>query len=397
MGRIGIYGGTFNPPHVGHFLGAQYALEALALDKLWMIPCHIAPHKAMPANTPSPRQRMDMVSLGLEDGRIEVSPIELDRQGTSYTWETVAQVRKLYPEAELFLLMGTDMFETFPRWKNPERIYREATLAVLCRGDKREKETITSVKRALEEKGARIVILDNPVTEISSSNLRRMLAFDCAKAYLPEKVMSYIQTNGLYGVGRNLRALPIEELEQVVTGLLKPNRVAHVLGCRQTAVELARIYGADEVDAARAALLHDITKALDGPLQLTLCREYDIMLDTFSSQNPKTLHALTGSLVAQRIFGEGKAVVDAICCHTTGKADMSLLEKILYVADYMEPNRIFPGVEQLRSLAYTDITRALQLGLEMTLDMLRSQKREISPQSLDALRFIIKGTENPNG
>lgn len=397
MGRIGIYGGTFNPPHVGHFQGAQYALEALALDKLWMIPCHNAPHKAMPLDAPSPRQRLDMVSLGLGDARIEASPIELDRQGTSYTWETVAQMRKLYPEAELFLLMGTDMFETFLRWKNPERIFREATLAVLCRGDKRGKETVTSAKRALEEKGARIVILDNPVTEISSSDLRRMLAFDCAKAYLSEKVMSYIQTNGLYGTGRNLRALSIEELEQVVTGLLKPNRVAHVLGCRQTAVELARLYGADEVDAARAALLHDITKALDGPLQLTLCREYGIMLDAFSSQNPKTLHALTGSLVAQRIFGEGKAVVDAIRSHTTGKADMSLLEKILYVADYMEPNRNFPGVEQLRSLAYTDITRALQLGLEMTLDMLRSQKREISPQSLDALRFLTKRTENPNG
>ena len=80
--------------------------------------------------------------------------------------------------------------------------------------------------------------------------------------------------------------------------LLKPNRVTHVLGCRETAVELARLYGVDETDAARAALLHDITKALSGDLQLTMCHSYGTMLDKFSLKNPKTLHALTGSLVA---------------------------------------------------------------------------------------------------
>jgi nicotinate-nucleotide adenylyltransferase len=164
--------------------------------------------------------------------------------------------------------------------------------------------------------------------------------------------------------------------------------VAHVLGCRDTAVELARHWGADETDAARAGLLHDITKALDGPHQLTLCREYGIVLDAFSNKNPKTLHALTGSLVAQRIFGENDAVVSAIRHHTTGKADMNLLQKIIYVADYMEPNRDFPGVEQLRHLAFTDLDAALKLGLEMTLELLVQQGREVSPESLEALAFL---------
>ena len=143
----------------------------------------------------------------------------------------------------------------------------------------------------------------------------------------------------------------MEELEQVVVNLLNPNRVKHVLGCRDTAAEMARIWGVDETDAARAGLLHDITKALDGPLQLTLCSEYGKVLDEFSENNPKTLHAFTGSLVAQRIFGENDAVVAAIESHTTGKPAMNTLEKIIYVADYMEPNRDFPGVEELRHLA----------------------------------------------
>ena len=109
------------------------------------------------------------------------------------------------------------------------------------------------------------------------------------------------------------------------------------------------------------------------------------MLDTFSAQNPKILHALTGSLVAQRIFGENEAVVNAIRHHTTGRAGMSLLEKIIYVADYMEPNRDFPGVEELRHLAFSDLDAALQLGLEMTLSMLQSRGAQISAASLEAL------------
>ena len=121
---------------------------------------------------------------------------------------------------------------------------------------------------------------------------------------------------------------------------------------------------------------------------MTVCQEYGKILDAFSRKYPKTLHALTGSLVAERIFGENEAVVSAICCHTTGKADMNTLETILYVADYMEPNRSFPGVEKLRELAYTDLTAALKLGLEMTLEHLKDQGSEVSPESREALAWL---------
>ena len=180
----------------------------------------------------------------------------------------------------------------------------------------------------------------------------------------------------------------MEQLEQVVVSLLKPNRVAHVLGCRDTAVALAKHWGVDENDAARAGLLHDITKALDGPLQLTLCRCYGRVLDDFSLRYPKTLHALTGSLAAQRIFGENEAVVSAIECHTTGKAAMNMLEKIIYVADYMEPNRDFPGVEELRHLAFSDMDAALRCGLKQTLAHLNRQGAEVSPASREALEYL---------
>ena len=389
MERIGIYGGTFNPPHLGHFRGAEYALEQLRLDRLLMIPAHTAPHKESSPEQPSPQQRLRMVQLGLGDREdIVASDLEIARGGISYTADTVEQVAALCPGATLYLIIGTDMLCQFENWREPERILKYATLAVLCRGEKDEKEAIEKAMPKLTAMGAKVELLQNPITSISSTDLRRLLAFRCASDFLPQPVEEYILRNGLYGSTKSYRHLPIEKLQEVVVSLLKPNRVAHVLGCRETAVELARLYGADETDAARAALLHDITKALDGQLQLTMCRSYGTMLDKFSLKNPKTLHALTGSLVAERIFGENEAVVDAIRCHTTGKADMNLLEKIIYVADYVEPNRDFPGVEELRHLAYTDITKALKLGLQNTLNLLRQQQREISPESMEALFFL---------
>ena len=227
-------------------------------------------------------------------------------------------------------------------------------------------------------------------TAITQEQLRRLLVFRCADEFMTAETEALVRETALFDPAEHFCCLALSELEEKVVGLLKPNRVAHVLGCRDTAVELARLWGADETDAARAALLHDITKALDTDMQLALCRAYGAPLDAFSKQNPKTLHALTGSLVAHRIFGENQAVISAIRCHTTGKANMNMLEKIIYVADYMEPNRDFPGVEKLRNLAYTDIDQALRVGLETTLSMLRQQGKEVSPESAEALAWLAK-------
>ena len=387
MERIGIYGGSFNPPHLGHIRAARWAVDTLGLSKMLVIPCNISPGKPLPADPVENEQRLQMLQLAIQNTpKLELCDLEIARGGVSYTCDTVEQLRREYPDAELILCMGSDAFAHFETWKDPQRIIANASLAVSCRG-KRSDDT-QAVQQRLEAMGARIYVLENPVTQISSTQLRRLLELRCGDGFLEPKVAEYIQMRGLYGTNVNHRHLPMERLEKVVISLLKPSRVNHVLGCRDTAVELARRWGADETDAARAGVLHDITKALDGPLQLTLCSEYGIILDEFSENNPKTLHALTGSLVAERIFGENQAVVDAIRWHTTGKADMTLLQKIIYVADYMEPNRDFEGVEQLRHLAFTDLDAALKLGLEMTLSMLKDQGRQISPESQQALAWL---------
>ena len=389
MANIGIYGGTFNPPHIGHIRAACAAVSALQLQKLLLIPDRIAPHKVMPMGTPQPQQRLQMVRLYAgDDPSLEVTDLELKREGPSYTYQTVEQLRKQYPDDTLYLLIGTDMFLTFLQWKNVDYLLQNVTLGVFYRGQKGEAEAIARHKEEMERRGAKVVLIQNAIVDISSTQLRRLLVFGCAGEYLSKSVLEYIHSNQLYGTGENYKGLSQAQLAEVVIQLLDPKRVNHVLGCRDTAVELANHWGVDETDAARAGLLHDVTKALDGPLQLTLCREYGIVLDAFFTKNPKILHAYTGSLVAERIFGENEAVVDAIRWHTTGKADMTLLQKIIYLADYIEPNRDFPGVEKLRELAFEDLDKAMILGLETTLAHLKNQGSEVCPDSRDALAYL---------
>ncbi|MBQ3000116.1 MAG: nicotinate (nicotinamide) nucleotide adenylyltransferase [Oscillospiraceae bacterium] len=388
MERIGIFGGTYNPPHLGHMGAAIYGKTALNLDKLYLIPSYISPHKELPVGSPTPQQRLKMVTLGAEDTDLTVSDMELCRGGASYTYETVLSLRQQHPNAMLFLMMGTDMFLTLDHWREADLLLSQVTPVVFYRGDKGERAQIEEKKAFFAAKGISAIVMENPVTEISSTQLRRMLVFDCAAPFLNEKVHRYILQNKLYGTGENYKNLPIPELERVVCTLVKPNRVAHILGCRDTAVELAKRWGADETDAARAALLHDITKALDGPLQLTLCDQYGMVLDDFSRAYPKTLHAHTGAMVAERIFGENERVVSAIHSHTTGKAGMNILEKIIYVADYMEPNRDFDGVDALREAAFTDMDKAMVMGLEMTISLLIKEGKAISKASQEALQDI---------
>ena len=135
--KIGIYGGTFNPVHTGHIHAAKQAVEILGLTKLLMIPDRIAPHKEIPAGSPTPEQRLEMLELAVAgEEKIRVSDIELKREGKSFTYLTVEALAELYPGAELYLLMGTDMFLSFHTWRNPERITAKAALAVMYRGEK---------------------------------------------------------------------------------------------------------------------------------------------------------------------------------------------------------------------------------------------------------------------
>jgi nicotinate-nucleotide adenylyltransferase len=170
--------------------------------------------------------------------------------------------------------------------------------------------------------------------------------------------------------------------------MLKPKRVPHVAGCEQEAVRLAQRWGEDVYDAAAAGILHDITKKLSTEEQLILCDKYGIIIDMSVAGTDKTLHQITGAAVAYHEFGVSEKIRDAIRWHTTGKPKMTCLEKIIYLADYIEPNRCFDGVEHIRALSYESLDAAMEDGLRMTMEDLTSRGNPILEVSAQAYEWF---------
>ena len=386
MKRIGIYGGSFNPPHIGHIQAAKQAVEVLNLDKLLVIPAGIAPHKDMPDNTPTPRHRLDMLRLTLADcPEIEVSDLEVNREGPSYTWETIQHLKEMYPEACLILFMGTDMFLSIDTWKHPEIILANATLGVFYRGDKGEAKAIEEKKAELEQRGAKVEVVQNVAIPISSTQMRRQLAFRCAGEFLPEGVLDYIRENRLYDTRTDWKNLPMDQLEQVVVSLLNPNRVKHVLGCRDTAAELARVWGTDETDAARAGLLHDIGKAIDHEMEGThvalgveFARKY--------REKEEIIHAIEahhGDVEAKTIIAYLVQAADAISAARPGARRENLENYIKRLEKLEEITGTYPGVEK---------SFAIQAGREVRVMVKPEQVSE--DQMVILARELAKRIEN---
>ena len=397
MAKIGIYGGSFNPPHLGHILAAKEFQRALELDQLIFVPAATPPHKVLAPDSPDGETRMHLLEIAAADLPFAtIDDLELHRDGPSYTVDTLREMRAKYPNDELFLCMGTDMFQSFDSWYQPDQICTMAKIAMAHRADCDE-DALKELAHSFEEKfGAAPVLIPNTFMEVSSTQVRRLLILGGAEDFLAPAVLEEIRAKGLYGTGRNRKNLPFDVLKEESLALHKKSRIAHVMGCSQTARELALIHGADPDDAERAGILHDITKALDGRDQLRLCDKYGIVISDFDRAHTKLLHSVTGAEVAERVFGENDAVVQAIRWHTSGKADMTTLEKIIYIADYMEPNRDFPGVEKLRELAAADLDAAMLMGLEMTAEHLQRQGAIMGIHSLEAIAFLKERKDRTN-
>lgn len=395
--KIGVYGGTFNPPHLGHVTAARAVFELLKLDLLLVVPDRQPPHKTLPEGSPTPEQRLEMTRLAAEQlglgEKVRVLDVELKREGRSYTSETLAQLKEQYPEDELWLLMGTDMFLTLQSWHAPEKILSLAGIAAFGRTEA-DTEELFSVQREYLYRTypqARIFTLTIPgVVDVSSTELRAMLAQGKGGHLLPPAVYGCILREGLYDTRADLKHLPLRTLRPVALSYLKYKRIPHVLGTEQEAVRLAERYGADVRKAQVAALLHDCTKKLDMEQQLALCRRYGIRLDELEQKALKLLHSKTGAAIARDVFGVDDEIYRAIWWHTTGHANMTLLEKIIYLADYIEPFRDFPGVDKLRSVCYKDLDEGLLLGLEMSIEEMTNMGNPVHHATIEA-RDALKG------
>ena len=395
--KIGIFGGTFNPPHLGHITAAREAFALLGLDRLLLIPVGLPPHKELPAGSPTAAQRLEMTQLAAEatelGDRVEVLDLELRREGRSFTSDTLEALKAQYPEDELWLLMGTDMFLTFQMWHEPEKILSLAGIAAFGRTEEDTEELFSAQRDYLYRTypQARIFTLTIPgVIDVSSTELREKLAKGEGGNLMAPAVYGYILREGLYNTHADLKHLSLSHLRPVALSYLKYRRIPHVLGTEQEAIRLAERYGADVEKARRAALLHDCTKKLDMPAQLALCEKYGIQLDELEQQALKLLHSKTGAAIARDVFGVDDEIYSAIWYHTTGHAGMTTLEKIIYLADYIEPSRDFPGVDTLRKVCYEDLDKGLLLGLEMTIEEMTAMGNPVHRATLEA-RDWLKG------
>jgi len=205
--RVGILGGAFNPPHIGHLVCAQEALVQLELDRVVFVPVGEAPHREL-EDDPGAEARLEMVELAIDgDERFSTSRIEIEREGPSYTVDTLEQLRAEAPGEELFLILGGDQAAALAAWHEPEQVLERATVAVLERLSWGRNAIGIKIGRL---RGAEAVrYLDMPLMQVSSSMVRRRVRKGLPIRYLvPDGVASYIEANDLYGAGSAKEAVP---------------------------------------------------------------------------------------------------------------------------------------------------------------------------------------------
>ena len=384
--RVLIYGGSFNPPHRGHEAALHSAAAAIRPDRIMVVPAGMPPHKQLADGSPDNDARLRLSELAfLDEPGVEVLDIELRRLGKSYTVDTLQEISDRFEDVELYFLVGTDMLLSMEKWYQFDQILSTCTLVALPRGEGDYPEMEKAAQMLRQTYGARIVLIRKNPLPMASTDLRATLRVRQGRDKLSEPVYAEIIRRRYYGAKPEL-----DWLREKAYAWLKPTRVPHVRGTEQEAVRLAKRWGAAEGDAAEAAILHDITKKLSPEEQLRLYEKYDIMTDAAEHAEPRLYHARTGAALSRDLFGAPDEIAGAIEWHTTGRPGMGLLEKIIYLADFIEPSRRdFPGLEEVRALAYDDLDAAMIRALELSMDEVRGRGATPHPRSVQTMEWLL--------
>lgn len=386
--NVGIFGGAFNPPHIGHRRALESFIKELSLDKVYIIPSFLSPHKDTPELSASFEDRLKMCSLAFSDVSAEVILSDVERRlydltgKKSYTANTVAVLNENRP----FLFVGSDMFFTLDSWQNALGLFKNVRFAVMSREDDGEKVAFFKEKFEKDYHADITVIKDEPIivssTEIREKNVGNMTS---------EKVDLYIKEHRLYDKKKTK-----EELLETVSKTLPERRLNHTLSVMEESEFLADELAPDlKNDILRAAILHDATKYYTKEEHLALLKnpsEDDL-------KSPETLHALSGGEFARRVLFEGENVCRMIEKHTTGDADMSVPEMIIFVADYTEKTREHLSCKKERKLLhealmgsreekYRALEKSVERILENTIKYLLKKESFIHPKTLLALEYL---------
>lgn len=366
MCKIGILGGTFNPVHNGHIKIAHLAKQQYKLDKVIFLTSGNPPHKQNQQILDAKIRHIMVKRAISEIDGFCACDWEVNRGEYSYTEDALLHFKEVYPDANLHFIIGGDSLRDFDKWHNPEGILKLCTLLVYDRSG----GTVNS-DFAQPIAGDRI--------DISASKIREDIKNGIsAEDRLPHEVWEFIKRNNIY------KCVP--DFEEKLKTMLTPERFLHSLGVRDTAVRLAKLYGADEKKAEIAGLLHDNAKNMDNIYER--CRDLEVELDEFEMRNSRLVHAKLGAETAKCEFGiSDSEIISAIRWHTVGKPDMSLLEKIIFVADLIEPQRKFPDVKKIREIAENSIDTAFLECVKGTVEVNKKRGFEVHP---NAYKIILK-------
>lgn len=371
--KIGVFGGTFNPPHNGHVRLAKAAADELKLDKLLVIPSCIPPHK-IAAKLADGQERLEMCRLAFDcDPRFEVSPMELERGSRSYTVETLRELKALYPDSELYFIVGSDMLESFDKWYLWQEIL---SLSVLCAASREEGYSPDLSRFGKLAERIKIITLD-PL-EVSSTQIRNS-AGEVSSELLDPKVAAYIREHGLYDDGLN-------RYRELLRGKLNPRRLFHSECVSECAGVLAERYGASVEKARLAGLLHDVMKNAPANEQLALMPD----ITPLELLNTKVWHQISGeAFLRQNGIVTDEEILGAVRWHTTGKAGMTLLEKIIYVADFISADRDYKDVEVVRRLAYISLEHAILYTSRYTVNKMVSRDLLLHPATVECYNDML--------
>lgn len=371
--KIGVFGGTFNPPHNGHVRLAKAAADELKLDKLLVIPSCIPPHK-IAAKLADGQERLEMCRLAFGcDPRFEVSPMELERGSRSYTVETLRELKALYPDSELYFIVGSDMLESFDKWYLWQEIL---SLSVLCAASREEGYSPDLSRFGKLAERIKIITLD-PL-EVSSTQIRNS-AGEVSPELLDPKVAAYIREHGLYDDG-------LDRYRELLRGKLNPRRLFHSECVSECAGVLAERYGASVEKARLAGLLHDVMKNAPANEQLALMPD----ITPLELLNSKVWHQISGeAFLRQNGIVTDEEILGAVRWHTTGKAGMTLLEKIIYVADFISADRDYKDVEVVRRLAYISLEHAILYTSRYTVNKMVSQDLLLHPATVECYNDML--------
>lgn len=407
--KIGIFGGTFDPIHLGHTAILKAAARSGYLDKIIVIPNAFPPHKSIEQiSMASYRYEMTRIALDNLDFEIpvELSDIELFRKGKSYTIDTIEELKKtLSSSDEIVLIYGSDVVFDIENWYQPRMIMKECELFIAIRpgfeGDEFDKKT----RYLIDHYSAKIALFSADYIDISSTLLRENLISEHGEScedkktqvYLLPAVQAWINKNKIYKNQNDLTLisheifLSLQDYECELQKIITKDRLIHSINTMREAVKLAALFGGDINKSAIAGLLHDCAKSKivnTGKQFQTNERNDPYLSDPLIS--PDILHAYLGKKMAiEKFHIEDKDILNSIYYHTTSRKNSSLLEKIIFVADKIEPARTFLRIDEIRNIAYNSLDDGLFNCLADIIALLHRNNKVPHPDTIAAYESIM--------